>query len=156
MVTDQLTNKPKGYAFIEYMHTRDMKGALTSLFFQPSFISLRCLLFILMLHCVLLLFLQLHISKLMDKRLTAEEFWLMWREVEPSQTGVHAGLVVDLGPQEWVVVKKLLGNNNRKEEPPSQRSHRDHGKSGKDIFIRTKLFCLVTNIVLIMLLPCLQ
>ncbi|CAE6075765.1 unnamed protein product [Arabidopsis arenosa] len=27
LVTDQLTNKPKGYAFIEYMHTRDMKAA---------------------------------------------------------------------------------------------------------------------------------
>ncbi|KAH7566423.1 hypothetical protein JRO89_XS08G0157800 [Xanthoceras sorbifolium] len=27
LVTDKETNKPKGYAFIEYMHTRDMKGA---------------------------------------------------------------------------------------------------------------------------------
>ena len=27
MVTDQQTNKPKGYAFIEYLNTRDMKGA---------------------------------------------------------------------------------------------------------------------------------
>ncbi|XP_010503733.1 PREDICTED: U1 small nuclear ribonucleoprotein 70 kDa-like [Camelina sativa] len=27
LVADQLTNKPKGYAFIEYMHTRDMKAA---------------------------------------------------------------------------------------------------------------------------------
>lgn len=26
LVTDKETNKPKGYAFIEYMHTRDMKG----------------------------------------------------------------------------------------------------------------------------------
>ncbi|XP_010444742.1 PREDICTED: U1 small nuclear ribonucleoprotein 70 kDa [Camelina sativa] len=27
LVTDQQTNKPKGYAFIEYLHTRDMKAA---------------------------------------------------------------------------------------------------------------------------------
>ncbi|KAJ7952986.1 U1 small nuclear ribonucleoprotein 70 kDa [Quillaja saponaria] len=27
LVTDKETNKPKGYAFIEYMHTRDMKAA---------------------------------------------------------------------------------------------------------------------------------
>ncbi|KFK34315.1 hypothetical protein AALP_AA5G129200 [Arabis alpina] len=27
LVTDQLTKKPRGYAFIEYMHTRDMKAA---------------------------------------------------------------------------------------------------------------------------------
>ncbi|XP_010263700.1 PREDICTED: U1 small nuclear ribonucleoprotein 70 kDa-like [Nelumbo nucifera] len=27
MVTDKVTNKPRGYAFIEYMHTRDMKTA---------------------------------------------------------------------------------------------------------------------------------
>ncbi|CAN8254782.1 unnamed protein product [Cochlearia groenlandica] len=27
LVTDKLTNKPRGYAFIEYMHTRDMKAA---------------------------------------------------------------------------------------------------------------------------------
>lgn len=26
MVYDKETNKPKGYAFIEYAHTRDMKG----------------------------------------------------------------------------------------------------------------------------------
>uniref|UniRef100_A0A0D9XLC4 RRM domain-containing protein n=1 Tax=Leersia perrieri TaxID=77586 RepID=A0A0D9XLC4_9ORYZ len=27
LVTDKITNKPRGYAFIEYMHTRDMKNA---------------------------------------------------------------------------------------------------------------------------------
>ncbi|CAA7019410.1 unnamed protein product [Microthlaspi erraticum] len=27
LVTDKLSNKPRGYAFIEYMHTRDMKSA---------------------------------------------------------------------------------------------------------------------------------
>ncbi|OIW09760.1 hypothetical protein TanjilG_18675 [Lupinus angustifolius] len=27
LVTDSVTNKPKGYAFIEYLHTRDMKAA---------------------------------------------------------------------------------------------------------------------------------
>ncbi|KAL9341064.1 hypothetical protein Peur_067283 [Populus x canadensis] len=27
LVADKVTNKPRGYAFIEYMHTRDMKGA---------------------------------------------------------------------------------------------------------------------------------
>ncbi|OIV93753.1 hypothetical protein TanjilG_07656 [Lupinus angustifolius] len=27
LVTDSMTNKPKGYAFIEYLHTRDMKAA---------------------------------------------------------------------------------------------------------------------------------
>lgn len=26
MIADKETNKPRGYAFIEYMHTRDMKG----------------------------------------------------------------------------------------------------------------------------------
>lgn len=26
MVTDKESNKPRGYAFIEYVHTRDMKG----------------------------------------------------------------------------------------------------------------------------------
>jgi U1 small nuclear ribonucleoprotein len=26
MVADKVSNKPRGYAFIEYMHTRDMKG----------------------------------------------------------------------------------------------------------------------------------
>lgn len=39
-MTDQLTNKPKGYAFIEYMHTRDMKGPIASVFFQPIFFYL--------------------------------------------------------------------------------------------------------------------
>jgi len=28
MVADKVTNKPRGYAFIEYMHTRDMKGLI--------------------------------------------------------------------------------------------------------------------------------
>lgn len=28
LVTDKESNKPRGYAFIEYMHTRDMKGSL--------------------------------------------------------------------------------------------------------------------------------
>ena len=28
MITDKSTNKPRGYAFVEYMHTRDMKGLL--------------------------------------------------------------------------------------------------------------------------------
>ncbi|MGS7457254.1 hypothetical protein, partial [Mycobacterium tuberculosis] len=28
LVADNTTNKPRGYAFIEYMHSRDMKGAL--------------------------------------------------------------------------------------------------------------------------------
>ncbi|KAF2302293.1 hypothetical protein GH714_034007 [Hevea brasiliensis] len=27
LITDKMTNKPRGYAFIEYMHTRDMKAA---------------------------------------------------------------------------------------------------------------------------------
>ncbi|KAL5224813.1 hypothetical protein ABZP36_011452 [Zizania latifolia] len=27
LVTDKVTNKPRGYAFVEYMHTRDMKNA---------------------------------------------------------------------------------------------------------------------------------
>ncbi|KAJ9147092.1 hypothetical protein P3X46_029294 [Hevea brasiliensis] len=27
LITDKVTNKPRGYAFIEYMHTRDMKAA---------------------------------------------------------------------------------------------------------------------------------
>ncbi|KAK9113129.1 hypothetical protein Scep_020648 [Stephania cephalantha] len=27
IVTDKVTNKPRGYAFVEYMHTRDMKAA---------------------------------------------------------------------------------------------------------------------------------
>ncbi|XWS42043.1 hypothetical protein CRYUN_Cryun17cG0134700 [Craigia yunnanensis] len=27
LITDKFTNKPRGYAFIEYMHTRDMKAA---------------------------------------------------------------------------------------------------------------------------------
>jgi len=26
LITDKETNKPRGYAFIEYVHTRDMKG----------------------------------------------------------------------------------------------------------------------------------
>lgn len=26
LITDKVTGKPKGYAFIEYMHKRDMKG----------------------------------------------------------------------------------------------------------------------------------
>jgi U1 small nuclear ribonucleoprotein len=26
MVAEKVSNKPRGYAFIEYMHTRDMKG----------------------------------------------------------------------------------------------------------------------------------
>lgn len=87
---------------------------------------------------VFLVFLQLRINKLMDKRLTVEECWLMSREVEPSRTGVHAGLAVDLGPQGSVVdlvavAKKLLVNNhNSKEERLGQRNHQDHGKSGND------------------------
>lgn len=28
LVSDKETNKPRGYGFIEYMHTRDMKGLL--------------------------------------------------------------------------------------------------------------------------------
>ncbi|EXC35514.1 U1 small nuclear ribonucleoprotein 70 kDa [Morus notabilis] len=31
LVTDKETNKPQGYGFIEYVHTRDMKGYLSTL-----------------------------------------------------------------------------------------------------------------------------
>ncbi len=30
-MTDKETNKPRGYAFIEYMHTRDMKSKASGL-----------------------------------------------------------------------------------------------------------------------------
>lgn len=30
LITDKVTNKPRGYAFIEYMHTRDMKSTITT------------------------------------------------------------------------------------------------------------------------------
>lgn len=32
LVTDKTANKPRGYAFIEYVHTRDMKGTFCSYF----------------------------------------------------------------------------------------------------------------------------
>ncbi|KAF7828840.1 U1 small nuclear ribonucleoprotein 70 kDa [Senna tora] len=34
LVTDKNTNKPKGYAFIEYLHTRDMKGLFRQIDFS--------------------------------------------------------------------------------------------------------------------------
>jgi hypothetical protein len=39
MVADKVTNKPRGYAFIEYMHTRDMKGLICcfALFIEYAF-----------------------------------------------------------------------------------------------------------------------
>ena len=36
MIYDKETNKPKGYAFIEYAHTRDMKGCWLQLQFFMS------------------------------------------------------------------------------------------------------------------------
>ena len=41
MIYDKETNKPKGYAFIEYAHTRDMKGllAIPLLFLSDGFCS---------------------------------------------------------------------------------------------------------------------
>lgn len=35
LVADTERNKPRGYAFIEYMHTRDMKGLIFLIFVNP-------------------------------------------------------------------------------------------------------------------------
>ncbi|KAL0721668.1 hypothetical protein Bca4012_036267 [Brassica carinata] len=40
LVTDQQTNKPKGYAFIEYLNTRDMKGLCNVVLFSMYYFSL--------------------------------------------------------------------------------------------------------------------
>ena len=109
LVTDKETNKPRGYAFIEYMHTRDMKGLL--LFHaKVSF-------FILLLNVNFkhrFWTLQLHISKLMEGNLTAEECLWMLSAVELCQIGVRADLVVDLVPPglgEKKLTRSILDGN---------------------------------------------
>lgn len=69
MVMDKTNNKPRGYAFIEYVHTRDMKGFSKLLFFCLFEVSLPSL--------ILLDIIQLRINKLMERRLIIEECWLM-------------------------------------------------------------------------------
>lgn len=34
LVNDKETNKPRGYAFIEYVHTRDMKGLINCIYIR--------------------------------------------------------------------------------------------------------------------------
>lgn len=88
LVTDKESNKPRGYAFIEYVHTRDMKGFLASLNLLILYES--------WLYNGFVYFLQLHINKQMGKRLiTGGSLWML-NVVELFQTGVLAGLVVDL------------------------------------------------------------
>lgn len=102
-MTDKESNKPRGYAFIEYVHTRDMKGILAppvSSFFLPFTFSYNC--------CVCVM--QLHINKRMGKRLITGGCWWMSNVVEPSQIGDLEGLVVDLELLELAVKMLTRGN----------------------------------------------
>ena len=81
MVADKVSNKPRGYAFIEYMHTRDMKGLICC--FTP-FIEYTFHVVFLTAACTLN---QLHISKLMGGSLMAEGYWWMLNGVGLYQIG---------------------------------------------------------------------
>lgn len=100
MITDKETNKPRGYAFIEYVHTRDMKG----LFISTALLLVVPHLTLSYNRCVYVM--QLHINKQMGKRLITGGFLWMSNVVELFQTGALAGLVADL-EQLGLVVKKL-------------------------------------------------
>lgn len=103
MVTDKESNKPRGYAFIEYVHTRDMKGFLaypTYPFLSQSTFSYNWCAYIM----------QLHINKQMGKRLITEGYLWMLNVVELSQTGDLEGLVVGLELLELAV--KMLARGN--------------------------------------------
>lgn len=97
MVTDKDSNKPRGYAFIEYVHTRDMKG------FSSFHGFLRFLLRSNFSYNLSIYMMQLHISKLMGRRLIIEGCLSMSNVVELFRIGDLAGLVVDLEQLEWVV-----------------------------------------------------
>lgn len=88
VIADKESNKPRGYAFIEYVHTRDMKGIIH---FNSSFHSI-CfsVCFYNLMHNI-----QLPINKLMGGRLMVEGFLWMLSVVELSQIGVLDDLGVD-------------------------------------------------------------
>lgn len=44
LITDKVTGKPKGYAFIEYMHKRDMKGLFQLISMLTTFLLVKFLL----------------------------------------------------------------------------------------------------------------
>lgn len=46
LITDKETNKPRGYAFIEYVHTRDMKGMPHFNLFFSLIVGFSCRLFV--------------------------------------------------------------------------------------------------------------
>ena len=92
MITDKETNKPRGYAFIEYAHTRDMKSVLLlPLIFVT--IGRNILMSVSLVNIGHIM--QLHTSKLMAGSWIIEESLLMLSEVELYQIGGLEGWVVD-------------------------------------------------------------